>query len=145
MRLRHYIQRIRNKSIVVLIVLCLCLLPSHLQPFGEASKSTVIKDVRIFDGKEIFPSGTVVIKEGKIIQVGKDVSIPEGVEILSGEGYTLLPGFFDCHTHVWTAQNLQQSLIFGLVKNTQQTIIKVIILIPSSQELFNKFGNCQFF
>ncbi len=135
MRIRHHIQRIRNKSITALIVLCLCLLPSYLQPLGKASKSTVIKDVRIFDGKEIFPSGTVVINDGKIVQVGKDVSIPGGAEILNGEGYTLLPGFFDCHTHVWTAQNLQQSLIFGVTTVVDMFMdVKTMAEIKKNQE-----------
>ncbi len=135
MEIRHHIQSIRNKSIMVLIVLCLCLLSSHLQPFGGAPKSMVIKNVRIFDGKEIIPSGTVVIKDGKIIQVGRDVSIPEGAEILNGKGHTLLPGFFDCHTHVWTAQNLQQSLIFGVTTVVDMFMdIKAMAEIKKNQE-----------
>ncbi len=130
MRFHYHIQRIKNKSLIVLIVLGFCLLPSHLQSFGETSKLTVIKDVRIFDGTEIISSGTVIIKDGKIVQVGKDVSIPEGAEILAGERHTLLPGFFDCHTHVWTAQNLQQSLIFGVT-----TVVDMFMDIKAMAEI----------
>lgn len=138
MRIFHYIQTIRNTSIKILIILYLCLLPSHLQPSGAASKSTVIKNVRIFDGKEIFPSGTVVIKDGEIVQVGKDVSIPEGAEILNGDGHTLLPGFFDCHNHVWTAQNLQQSLLFGVT-----TVVDMFMDIKTMAEIKKNQDNGQ--
>ncbi len=137
MRLHHHIQRTRNRLIMILIVLCVCLIPFHLQPFEETSNSTVIKDVRIFDGREIFPSGTVVIKDGKIVQVGKDVSIPEGAEIINGEGHTLLPGFFDCHTHVWMAQNLQQSLLFGVTTVVDMFMdVKTMAEIKKNQENF---------
>lgn len=56
----------KYKWINILIILYLCLIPSHLKPAVVSSQTTVIKDVRIFDGKEIIPSGTVVIKDGKI-------------------------------------------------------------------------------
>lgn len=44
--------------------------------------------------------GTVVVKEGKIQAVGKEIAIPEGTEILNGEGKLLFPGFIDGHTHL---------------------------------------------
>ena len=44
--------------------------------------------------------GTVVVKDGKIQAVGKDIQIPEGIEVLNGEGRLLFPGFIDGHTHL---------------------------------------------
>ncbi|GAH00356.1 unnamed protein product, partial [marine sediment metagenome] len=69
--------------------------------------TTAITNVRIFDGKKVIPSGTVVISDEKIVQVGKDIQIPEGSQIIEGKGFTLLPGFFDSHVHIWTSQNLK--------------------------------------
>ena len=44
--------------------------------------------------------GTVLIEDGRISAVGKDVRIPEGVETVDAAGRWVLPGFFDAHAHV---------------------------------------------
>ncbi|MFC2157753.1 CIA30 family protein [Acidobacteriota bacterium] len=120
----------KHRAVKILIILCLTLISSDLQPSVETSQTTVIKDVRIFDGVEIIPFGMVLLKDGIISQVGKDVKIPDGALIIDGKGHTLLPGFFDCHAHVWTAQNLQQSLIFGVT-----TVVDMFMDIKAMAEM----------
>ena len=44
--------------------------------------------------------GTVLIEDGKIKEVGKDVEIPEVAEILDVSGKIVMPGFIDAHCHV---------------------------------------------
>ncbi len=39
--------------------------------------------------------GTVVIKDGKIVAVGKDVSVPGGASVINGRGLHVYPGFID--------------------------------------------------
>ena len=39
--------------------------------------------------------GTVVIKDGKIAAVGKNVSVPGGARVIDGKGLEVYPGFFD--------------------------------------------------
>ncbi len=39
--------------------------------------------------------GTVVVKDGKIVAVGKDVSIPGGTSVVNGNGLHVYPGFID--------------------------------------------------
>ena len=95
--------------------------------------TTAITNVRIFDGKKVIPSGTVVISEDKIVQVGKDVQIPEGSQIIEGKGFTLLPGFFDSHVHIWTSQNLKQSLVFGVT-----TVVDMFMDIKTMAEIKKK-------
>jgi len=69
-------------------------------PLTGDSGTTVIKDVRIFDGLDVIPKGTVVFQEGKITAAGKDASIPAGAKVIDGSGKTLLPGLFDAHIHL---------------------------------------------
>jgi len=45
-------------------------------------------------------SGTVLVKEGKIVDVGTNISIPEGVEIFDAGGRYLMPGIIDVHSHM---------------------------------------------
>lgn len=44
--------------------------------------------------------GTVLINEGKILQVGTDVALPDQVEIIDAAGKYVMPGLIDAHTHV---------------------------------------------
>lgn len=88
------------------------------QPSGmtaqDIARTTVIKNGRVFDGERIIPKATVVIENGKIAAVGRQVAIPEGAEVWDGEGYTIMPGLMDAHVHVWDPQNLKQALVFGV-------------------------------
>lgn len=45
-------------------------------------------------------AGTVVVSDGKIQAVGKDVSIPAGAEVIDGRGGALIPGIIDAHSHI---------------------------------------------
>lgn len=87
-------------------------------PAGAAFQPTVavraIEKVRVFDGQRVFPHATVVWSQGKIQEVGPDISPPPGAEIIDGTGKTLLPGLIDAHVHIWDPQGLRQSLVFGV-------------------------------
>ncbi len=50
--------------------------------------------------KGIIENGTVVIQNGKIKAVGKNVSIPSGVKVLDVSGKYVMPGIVDSHSHV---------------------------------------------
>jgi imidazolonepropionase-like amidohydrolase len=58
----------------------------------------VVRGGRIFDGTGADPAdGDVAIEDGRIVDVGTGLEGDEAVEV---GGRTLLPGLFDCHTHV---------------------------------------------
>ena len=67
------------------------------QPEGEV---LAISGATIFDatGKDPF-RGTVIVRDGRIVDVGAGVRIPAGARVILAEGKALLPGFFDVHTH----------------------------------------------
>jgi imidazolonepropionase-like amidohydrolase len=44
--------------------------------------------------------GQVLVNEGKIIAVGKDISIPENCEIFDADGGFVMPGIIDAHCHI---------------------------------------------
>lgn len=45
-------------------------------------------------------NGTVLIQDGKIAAVGKDISIPEGIKVIDARGKYIMPGIIDSHTHI---------------------------------------------
>lgn len=72
------------------------------QTAGGAGKVIAITGAEIFDATGRAPfRGTVVIRDGRIADIGRAIPIPAGAEVLDAEGEALLPGFFDVHTH-WT-------------------------------------------
>ena len=72
-----------------------------------------ITQVRVFDGKNTLPKGTVLVEDGVIVSVGTDSPVPEGVPTIDGTGQTLIPGLIDSHTHTW-GNGLERALVFGV-------------------------------
>lgn len=71
-------------------------------PLGE--KTIVIQNVNLIDGtgQDPVPDALVVIEGNTIVEIGRtgSVSIPEGSEIVDGDGWSLLPGLIDAHFHL---------------------------------------------
>jgi len=47
-----------------------------------------------------FEPGTVLVEEGRIVAVGKDLPVPEGAEVYDATGKVVMPGLIDAHCHV---------------------------------------------
>ncbi|GAB3989048.1 amidohydrolase family protein [Actinoallomurus acanthiterrae] len=79
--------------------------------------STVIGDVRVFDGEKVLPSADVLIEDDRIAQVVRPGALPPAVLAsatrVDGTGRTLLPGLIDAHTHAFDG-SLAQALRFGV-------------------------------
>lgn len=43
---------------------------------------------------------TLVVHRGKIVAVGKDVTVPAGAEVRDGAGLVIMPGIVDTHSHI---------------------------------------------
>lgn len=76
--------------------------------------SFAIRHAAIFtvDARDrVIPSGTLVVQNGVITQVGDDreVTVPEDCQVIDGQGQALLPGLIDCHSH--------SSLMRGVTEN----------------------------
>jgi len=67
-----------------------------------AGQVTAIMGAAVFDGTGAAPRvANVVIRDGRIAEVGPGVKAPRGATVIQAKGKALLPGFFDLHTH-WT-------------------------------------------
>jgi len=74
-----------------------------VQPVAAAEEvPVVLKAARMFDGKsdQLVTPGLVVVSNGKIASAGPRSPIPPGAQVLDLGDATLLPGFFDAHTHL---------------------------------------------
>jgi hypothetical protein len=71
----------------------------------------LIQNVRVFDGERVVPRANVLVRDGAIVSLGSEQ--PPGVEIIPGEGRTLLPGLIDAHTHAF-GDALERAVVFGV-------------------------------
>ncbi len=66
-----------------------------------ASEKIFIKNATIFPvTSEKIENGSILIENGKIKSLGKDIAIPEGARIIDAEGKYIYPGFIDGFTHL---------------------------------------------
>jgi imidazolonepropionase-like amidohydrolase len=52
--------------------------------------------------------GTLLIKDGKIVAVGKDVQVPAGATVIDAKGRYVIPGIIDCHSHTAIEGNVNE-------------------------------------
>jgi imidazolonepropionase-like amidohydrolase len=50
--------------------------------------------------KGTIKNGSIVVKDGKIAEVGEKVTIPPGAKIIDASGQFVIPGIIDCHSHI---------------------------------------------
>jgi len=62
----------------------------------------VIVGGKVWDGMADKPLGVVesLIKDGRIVEMGKSVSRPAGAKIVDLDGHIVMPGLMDLHVHV---------------------------------------------
>jgi len=74
---------------------------------SAASTATVLKAAHLFDGKSgaLTSPGLVVIKDERIVAVGKDATIPADAKVVDLGDATLVPGYIDAHTHITEDHN----------------------------------------
>ncbi|KQV53799.1 MULTISPECIES: CIA30 family protein [unclassified Duganella] len=77
-----------------------------------AAETTLIKDVRVFDGREVHARRSVLLEGGKIASADFKGQAPAGAKIIEGTGRTLMPGLIDSHVHAY--RYLDLPLLFGV-------------------------------
>ncbi len=98
-----------KNSVLSLIIFCFLSSSATAQSLGAPGENmgkgiVVIKAAQIIDGRGGPPirNGVVVVSDDKIMAVGTlaSITIPAGARTIDLGGATLMPGFFDLHTHI---------------------------------------------
>ena len=66
------------------------------------AQDVLIKDAKVVTNtaEGIIENGDVLIRNGKIAEIGEDISAPTGVDVMDGEGKWVTPGLFVPFSHV---------------------------------------------
>jgi len=65
------------------------------------SSPTAIVNASIFTAAgDLIEHGTVVMADGKIVAVGRNVAVPAGATVIDGTGKWVTPGVIDSHSHL---------------------------------------------
>jgi imidazolonepropionase-like amidohydrolase len=79
------------------------------------SEDFVIRNVRIFDGSRVIPTGDVWVSNGVIAAVGPRLATPAMAQVIDGMGRTLLPGLIEAHCHTMGMRRfLKSALALGV-------------------------------
>jgi hypothetical protein len=75
--------------------------------FNASASPLAIKNVNVlsFDCTKTLDSMTVLLKDGRIVNVAKGLNITGEYKVIDGTGQYLIPGLIDTHTHLHRSKN----------------------------------------
>jgi imidazolonepropionase-like amidohydrolase len=85
-----------------------------------AAQTTAFVGGRIIDGTgKVIDRGTVIVRDGKIVQVGPaaSVTVPQGAERVDLSGLTLMPGLINAHGHISDVVGLRTDNVAGITRD----------------------------
>ena len=64
-------------------------------------RATLVTNVTIYDGEGgRIDRGSVLFRDGKIVEVGQSIAPADGVTVIDGQGKWVTPGIIDVHSHL---------------------------------------------
>lgn len=83
-------------------VLCLLLFSVLISTFAQTPKRVAVRAARLLDVKSgnYIKNAVVLVEDGRITDVGENLSLPANTETIDLGSATLLPGLIDAHTHL---------------------------------------------
>jgi len=85
---------------VAAVVACAPILAFAGSP-AEAPSVVLIQNATILTVSHgTIEHGSILIKDGKIVEVGASVKAPSGAQVIDANGQFVMPGIIDCHSHI---------------------------------------------
>lgn len=69
-----------------------------LAPLG--AQTVAIQNATILTVTKGTIKGSILVRDGKIVEVGDKVLVPQGATVIDATGQYVIPGIVDCHSHI---------------------------------------------
>lgn len=79
----------------------------------------------------ILENGVILIDEGKIVQIGENIPVPESAQVIDAKGCWVTPGLIDAHTHIGTGNEPSSSGSTGDFNETSSPITPQVRVMDS--------------
>jgi len=123
---------VRTKSFKAdfLLPLFLCLLcplcfASAIQaaPPPEAPSVILIQNATVLTVSHgAIEHGSILIKDGKIAEVGQSIKAPAGAQVIDASGQFVIPGIIDCHSHIAAESINEGSVSVSSMVNMEEVL-----------------------
>jgi imidazolonepropionase-like amidohydrolase len=76
----------------------------------EAGKTVALTGATILSvgPQGTIEKGTLLLRDGKVVAIGKDVQVPAGATVIDLSGRFVMPGIIDCHSHTAIDGNVNE-------------------------------------
>jgi imidazolonepropionase-like amidohydrolase len=76
-------------------------LPGDRIPLMKTGGDVLIRNATVLTvSRGRLENASILVRGGKIVEVGREVSAPEGIAVIDGTGRFVMPGIIDCHSHI---------------------------------------------
>ncbi|MGH9603101.1 MAG: amidohydrolase, partial [Terriglobales bacterium] len=90
------------------LILLLAVFAAAQRPTGK--NEVVIRNATVMTATgSIISGGSVYVKDGKIVAVGKTVDAPAAATVIDGAGKYLTPGIIDAHGHIALDEDVNEA------------------------------------
>jgi imidazolonepropionase-like amidohydrolase len=118
-------------------ILCVCFL-CVFAALTAAAQITIIKAGKLVDPESgtAAANQTIIVEAGRIKAVGGDLAVPSGAVVIDLGRLTVLPGLFDCHSHLCTQTvTSNRDLFTNDIK--QSTAYRAIIGVANARTMLD--------
>src|SRR5258708_37120299 len=77
-----------------------------MAPLG--AEVMVIQNATILTVSKGTLKGSILVRDGKIAEVGEKVAVPAGATVIDAGGQYVMPGIIDCHSHIAVDGNVNE-------------------------------------
>lgn len=118
---------------------------------SHSYSTLLIKDAQVVDviNSIVLKNTDVLLENGLVAKVAKNISVPKNTPIINGTGKTLIPGLWDMHGHLAKDDGLL-NMAAGVtnvrdVGNSHENIMEIERLFNSNQVIGNRVFRAGFF
>jgi imidazolonepropionase-like amidohydrolase len=108
------LRAVRGASLrIIALVAAALLCTAPAAPAQGDSSAVLFRDARVFDGVRMLERQDVLVGNGRISRMGRNLRARPGTPEVDASGRTLMPGLIDAHTHTM-GDGLREAVMFGV-------------------------------